>query len=348
MPNAHPARGANISNTTIMSWTESFPVMDDEMVDEFVQLATSDEKSQLEEWYAVEQIVNAQDKGHVLAMSLFWKPSISSEIAYPVPTREILKDPSALGLELRFEPWPHYVQPILEQTPKILHKFPDVSVRVYLANDLDFLIEDLVEAGCEVFLMRHSSIAHSPGVVWRVLALEEKGRLVTIIDSDRIGEAAADIGRTQSMNESGLGTWRVPLLIDFSNEGKVGYKPFIGCQIGSRGGWPMKLLLHAFTWHSRRGTIPYEVEVPGCGIRPISEGRWPEFGFEEWFLGVAMYPRMAAEGFLTFIPGSGRSALLPLDVEYATWANPNSQLVYFPVDSCCGSSKQVIFEKAAG
>ena len=28
--------------------------------------------------------------------------------------------------------------------------------------------------------------------------------------------------------------------------------------------------------------------------------------------------------------------MLTLDVEYCTWANPNSQLVFFPSASCCG------------
>lgn len=320
-----------------MSWTEVYPVMDEDMVDEFETAATPEERTELEEWYGVREVFNAQpDKKHLLAFSLFWKPSAASKKVYPTPTREILMNAGELGLDLRFEPWPHYIQPILDEVPKILEQFDDVAVRVYLAADLDFLVEDMVEAGCEVFLMRHPSIAHAPGVAWRVLAFAEKDRLVTMVDADRLKEVAADIERTRAMERTGLGTWRVPVMIDQDPEGKVVYKPFIGCQIGAKGGWPMERLLHAFTWHMMKGSIPTTVEIPGCGPRPINHGYWPDFGFEEWFLGVVMYPRMAGGGMLTFVPANASSTLLTLDVEYVTWSNPESQLVYFPVETCCG------------
>ncbi|MES2476507.1 MAG: hypothetical protein V4640_12060 [Verrucomicrobiota bacterium] len=319
-----------------MSWTESFPVMGEDMVDDYENLATPEEKAELEEWYGVKEIFNAQDKRHLVSFSLFWKPSSASKKVYPTPTREILQTAGELGLDLRFEPWPHYIQPVLDAMPVLMEKYDDVTVRVYLAADLDFLVEDFVNVGCEVYLMRHPSLAHAPGVVWRVLAFAEKDRLVTMVDSDRLNEVIADIERTREMDRAGLKSWRVPVMIDTDGAGKVVYKSFIGCQIGAEGGWPMERLLHAFTWHSRRGSLPTLVDVPGCGVMPINHGYWPDFGFEEWFLTVVMYPRMAGAGMLTFVPTGASSSLLLLDIEYATWANPNSQLVIFPTESCCG------------
>jgi hypothetical protein len=325
-----------------MSWTESFPVMDDDMLAEFEELATPEERNELEEWFGVARIFNPQDKPQILALSLFWKPSSDKKEPYPQPTREILKNAGSMGLNLRFEPWPHYIQPVLDETPRILQQVDNVAVRVYLAADLEFLVPDLIEAGCEVYLMRHPSIAHAPGVAWRVLALGEENKLVTIVDSDRIGGAVADLERTRTMELAGLAAWRVPVLIDQDQGGAVAYKPIIGCQIGAMGGWPVESLLHAFTWHSRRGSIPTMVEMPGCGPRPINLGYWPEFGFEEWFLGVVMYPRLAAGGLLTFVPANGKSCLLTLDIEYATWANPSSQLVHFPVETCCSPPEPLL------
>lgn len=318
-----------------MSWTDSFPVMDEQMVEEFEGLATPRAKQQLQEWYGVQEVFNRQDKRHLVAMSLFWKPSAASKNVYPEPTRETIMNAGNLGLDLRFEPWPHYIQPILDGAPDILSRCEDVAVRVYLASDLGFLVEDLVEAGCEVFLMRHASVAHAPGVAWRLLALSDQDRLVTIVDSDRLCDVAADLERTRAMERANLSAWRNPVCIDLDPEGKVVCKSMIGCQLGARGGWPMERLLHAFTWHVMRRTIPDVVEVPGCGVRQINHGNWPDFGFEEWFLTVVMYPRMAGGGVLTFVPSSARSALLALDVEYVTWSNSDSQLVYFPVESCC-------------
>ena len=45
-----------------MSWTETFPVMDADMVDEFEELATPGERAELEDWHAVEKVFNRQDE----------------------------------------------------------------------------------------------------------------------------------------------------------------------------------------------------------------------------------------------------------------------------------------------
>ena len=320
-----------------MSWTDTFPVMSAEMVDEFEALATPGEKAELEEWYGVKEIFNAQDKPHLVSFSVFWKPGSTANKAYPTPTREILMTAGKLGLDLPFEPWSHHIQPVLDTVPALLSKFDDVTARVYLAADLDFLVPDFLEAGCEVYLMRHSSLAHAPGAAWRLLALGEKDRLVTMIDSDGIRDVALDLKRTRTMQKTGLGCWREPICIDYDNHGNVSYSAFKGCHLGLVGGWPMEKLLHAFTWHSIRGTVSTIIELPGCSPRPIGSGHWPNPGFEEWFLSVVMYPRLAASGMLTFVPGGTRSSLLLMDIEYVTWANPKSELVIFPSgSSCCG------------
>lgn len=44
---------------------------------------------------------------------------------------------------------------------------------------------------------------------------------------------------------------------------------------------------------------------------------------------AGLYPRMAPRGTLTFVPSDAQSTLLPLDIEYVTWANRRSELVYF-------------------
>jgi hypothetical protein len=114
--------------------------------------------------------------------------------------------------------------------------------------------------------------------------------------------------------------------------------PIEACQFGVKGGLPAKLLLHAFTWHSTKGNIQCVVNLPACGSVPTSAGSWPNFGFEEWFLAVVVYPRIAATGILTFVPSRYSSSLLLLDIEYCTWSNSNSELIIFPSgdENCCG------------
>lgn len=313
-----------------------FPVMDADMVDEFEELASAEEKAELDEWYGVREVINRQDhKKHILSVSLFWKPMQASADDYPEPTVERLKHAKELGIATRFNPWGHYVEPLIEGVPKLTAQFDDLVVRVHLAKDLEFLIPDLVEAGCEIWLMRHESIRFAPGGLWRLLPFAEKDRLITMADTDRMVEMAADIERTRAMAKSGLGAWRNVVPLDTADDGGMHYRPFIGSQMGVQGGWPMKQLLMAFTWQVRRGAIVPMGEQPGCGLRPMPWASWPNHFFDEWFLAVAFYPRVAGAGLLTFAPATVKSAIFAMDVEYATWSNPESQLVFFPVESCC-------------
>ena len=111
----------------------------------------------------------------MVAASLFWKNSQADEPDLPPLTRELLKNAGKLGLVKRFDPWPHYVQPLLDGAEKLALARPEIVFRVYLAADLEFLIEDFVEFICEVQVMKSSSIRHNPGAMWRFLALEYEG-----------------------------------------------------------------------------------------------------------------------------------------------------------------------------
>ena len=320
-----------------MSWTEVFPIFDDEMVEEFEREATLGERTELEEWYGVAEIFGAREARHVVSYSLFWKNVRVSDGPLPKPSRKMMQNAVELGLARRFDPWKHYVEPLLNEIPKFREKYPDVAFRVYLAKDLEFLIGDLLAAGCEVYWMKHSSLGFAPGGLWRFLPIEEEGRLVTVADIDRMEHLDGEIARTEAMARAGLGMWRVPVYTDTTKNGAVSYLPVVGCQSGWRGGVAeIRRLVDAFTWKCRRGEMPTVVDYPNCGPRMILQARWPDYGFDEWFITAAVYPRAAQAGVLTFVPTTAKGQLLTLDIEYVTWANPNSQLVYFPVENCCG------------
>jgi hypothetical protein len=320
-----------------MSWTNVFPVLTEDHLEDFRMEAIPEEKRELDEWFGVLRKINAQpDKPHVVAFSLFWKNATAGSAELPPATRERMMRAGELGLVERFHPWEHYVMPLLDALPGLVERHPGVAFRIYLARDLDFLIDDLVGLGCEVFWMRHPSIRYCPGGLWRFLAYGEKGKWVTISDTDRIGDLDADIERTKALAVTGHGAWRVPLAVDFSIEGNVSYCPFLGGQSGVKGGMPVTRLMKAFVWHSRRGTFQEMCEVPGCGPRKAKGTTWPDYWFDQWFLTAAVFPRIAARGLISFVPTSARSFILPLDIEYTMWANPESEIVYFPSKSCCG------------
>jgi hypothetical protein len=229
----------------------------------------------------------------------------------------------------RFEPWESYVEPLLLETPEAIRRNPGVEFRLYLAADLDFLIEELTAIGWHVHLMKSASLRYCPGGFWRFLALDEEDALVTVIDTDRMREVSHEIGRTRAMAQTGLGLWRVPGYYNSDLTHQVRYRPILGGHFGAKGGIPIRQLLEAFLWHSEHGTLRKTALVPGVGERPIQFAEWPGYGFDEWFQLAALYPWLAANGTLTFIPSDARSLLLPVDLEYALWANPKSESIYF-------------------
>ena len=266
---------------------------------------------------------------HVVSATLFWKHVNEGDPELPVPTREMLVDARRMGLVKRFAPWESYIAPLFLHTPGAVARHPGVEFRLHLASDLGFLADDLCALGWTVYLMKSPSIRYCPGGFWRFWPLEEEGSLVTVIDTDRMGEVSGEIARTEAMAAMGLGLWRVPGYYNSDLSKQVRYRPILGGHFGAAGGIPVRRLVECFVWHWRRGTLPNTAQVPGVGERPIQSATWPNYGFDEWFLLAGLYPRLAPAGTITLIPSDARSLLLPADIEYATWANPRSECVYF-------------------
>lgn len=295
----------------------------------------------MDAWFAVDRVINRSKAKHLVAFSLFWKNTRADEPDLPPLTRETLLQAKELGLVERFAPWEHYIQPLLNGAKRMQKKRPDVAFRIYLAADLHFLIDDFTALGCEVHLMKSSGVRHNPGAMWRFLALGEKGKLITIADSDRAPLVEADIQRTELMAKIGLGFWRVPVWGELNDKGMMNYRPVLGCQFGTNKPFPAAELMKALIWHTRKGTISTKCKPPGCGEQTIYGTQWPDYGFDEWFLQAAIYPRAARHGILSFIPASARSRLLPIDIEYCTWANPRAEMTFFGNDgSCCGGTTE--------
>lgn len=321
-----------------MSWSDFYPVFEDLHISEYEELVTNIERVELEDWCEVSRRINERPARHRVATSLFWKNLLADEGELTVVSREQMMDADNLGLISRYAPWDHYVKPLLRGAGVLGKARPEVVLRVYLAADLEFLIEDLVAVGCEVFLMKSASIRHNPGALWRFLALEAEGEWITVVDADRGNDILADVERSEQAMETGLGMWRMPYFFDDPRHRyHIGYyRPINACQFGARGGQPVAQLIKAFIWHNRRGTMRTTWQEAGDRgeeePQPIAATNWPSYGFDEWFLLAVMYPRWAFEGVLTFFhwtkPELGFCQTL--DVEYVTWANPSSEVFRFP------------------
>lgn len=260
-----------------MSWTDIFPVLSDSLVIDYQTLATTAERLEMEEWLGVEKIFPARRRPsektgqgrrrrHLVSATLFWKHVQGADPDLPVPSRERLVMAKRLGLVKRFSPWTSYVEPLMDWSARAVERHPDVAFRLYLARDLEFLVPDLTELGWEVHLMKSSSLRYCPGGFWRFLALGERGKCVTVIDTDRMNVVDGEIARTKMMDEMGLGLWRVPGYYGVDNDRKtdrVRYRPILGGHFGGVGGLPVRELIEAFIWHARRGTLPEMADMPG-------------------------------------------------------------------------------------
>lgn len=320
-----------------MSWTDVFPVLTDDHIEDYESLATESERRLLDEYFGVARVENPRQGPHLVATSLFWKPANAAELDLPSPDRVILQEAGGKGRSSRHAPWEHYVQPLLAGAAILREARPEVVLRVYLAADLEFLMEDLVNSGCEVMLMKSSSLRHNPGAMWRFLAYEEEGRQITITDADHAPEVLHNIERTEQTLAAGHGLWRAPYMLSGGGpDNDPGYyRPINACQFGGVGGFPVSLLMKSMVWHTLRGSMPDQCHIGGKG-KPVSQtpifgSEWPSYGFDEWFLMAALYPRMAMNGMLTFVGWNDRTAnhWLALDIEYVTWANPRSEILYF-------------------
>jgi hypothetical protein len=316
-----------------MSWTEVFPVMTDEMVFDFISGVSPEHQSLLDRWLGIEMVYNEKaNPKHLISTCLFWKRDYLNEGELPVISRESIVNAEALGLIGRYAPWESYALPLLEGAKSLREESANATLRVYLANDLSFLIDELADAGCEVHLMKSSSIRHNPGAMWRFLALENASDTcpVTITDSDRLKDVLSDLARTEAAQKVGVGGWRVPY--DFKGSKEEGYRPMSAAQFGSMMAYPMQLLMEAFIWHNLNDTMPTTVKLEGLRENQIVGTIWPDYGFDEWFLLAVMYPRMAQNGLLTFFPWDKDTPgqFYTLDIEYCTWANPKSELINYP------------------
>lgn len=322
----------------LMSWTDIFPLMTDDWVEKYLNAVHGSTPGEIDGLFRVESTHNTKIAKHVVSTSLFCKPAFKKDEDFPPMTRELMQDSSKEVLRSRFKnPWAHYFLPILVGSKELLTRRPDIAFRVYLAKDLEFLVPELVSAGCEVFLMATSSIRHNPGAMWRFLAMEEDC-LVTITDSDRACEVIHDVERTEEVAKSPLSYWRVPYFIG-ADDDKIGspgrYRTTLACQFGATSSLPIRLLAESFVWSILNSDFSITCKVGKREI-PIFGSEWPSYGFDEFFLNTVVFPRIATRGVVTFVPWDG-GALGPvplnhwfaLAIEYCTWANRKSEIVFF-------------------
>ena len=308
-----------------MSWSDSHPVLTDQMIEDYEAEASAAEIQNISGLYASMEILNAKRGDHIVSVSL-----VASDLHDGRENASKSEEPWSPEHENLQE----YIAPLLAHARRIESSNSGHSLRVHLENGLGGLAPSLLESGCEVWLMGSAESSPALGKLWRLLALRETDSLVTVTSMSRLADLEADMTRTKMTALGGLRTWRTPGNFATGCCSRLLYSPFSGAGFGAKGGLDVSRLLQAFTWHTWQGSMPNEVHCPSSAV-PLHGPAWTSADFDEWFIAAAIYPRLAADGILTFAPARAMPPMFALDVEYCTWANPNSQLIHVPISGGC-------------
>ncbi|MBE2284526.1 MAG: hypothetical protein IAE77_13805 [Prosthecobacter sp.] len=144
--------------------------------------------SEMFEFEPLEFVILPEDV--IISGSLFFKGcNYAKRDAHPIqdasgqiPLDELYKIPHPAFAGSKREPFSffdNYVKPIIKG------RWEPYKCVIFLAADLRCLKPILENRGIKVVMMRHSSLAHSPGAMWRYLAFNFQCRAVYFADTDR-------------------------------------------------------------------------------------------------------------------------------------------------------------------
>jgi hypothetical protein len=216
-------------------------------------------------------------------------------------------------------------------TLRFASELPEARIRIYLDPRWADSADELLELGCEVIVMDQPSSGPNPASLWRFLALEEDVP-TTFMSLADLEQADDLIQRTEALKATGLKMWRTPM------DRRMNYRPIHPDRFGCVRGMPVRDLLFAFGWYVQQAVLvpadsgsteEGEALLPLHAKHSERQADWYRPDLAEFFLMSAIYPRAAFDGMLSLIEVDDQhSRWQLLDIEYATWANPDSELVF--------------------
>ncbi len=132
-----------------------------------------EKQPELDNLFRVKKLYNVKPlfKKKVMSYSLFWKAPLGT-MNQPIVNKDTIYARSS-SIKQGRSFYAHYVQPLLHQLKTFKIHYPGWIARIYLAGDLEFLMQQFVDLDAEVFLMASDSIAAAPGSMWRFLVFDD-------------------------------------------------------------------------------------------------------------------------------------------------------------------------------
>lgn len=266
----------------------------------------------LDSYFRVKQKLNYKKEKKVLTYSLFWKPQ--DNVNYEtIHQKRWMK-----GKQTSF--YAIYVNPLKKNISYFKKKEPQTRIRIYLAADLEFLVQDLSSSNVEIFLMESSSVGHSPGAMWRFLAFSDpEARWVCCQDSDQI-ENADDIDLINKWlgDKHTYGFYRMHATKYQEDLGSAIYSPIVANAFGAKKGHGIDFekAMKGFLLH--RELYPEEPRHPrdiAYTDHPYGFGNhFPVYGLDERFLKHVVYYYLADRALLTTLVTSKKKQKLLYEI----------------------------------
>lgn len=263
-----------------------------------------DKQDELDAMFKIKKKYNVkkQKNKRVLAYSLFWKAPLAHATSPQTINGDTIHQ-AASTIKGGGSFYSKYVGPLIKQLRIFRHFFPGWIARVYLAEDLEFLLPMLIKPDVEVFVMASNSLAASPGAMWRFLVLDDPDvRVAYIRDADKLpkhlnGDFAYNKHILRWINDQTTkGFFRAR---DFGRQATRRiinakyYSPIVASSFGAKDvHWiKMKKAMQGYILH--RTLFPHEPRHPrdvAVYRHPYGFGNeFPSYGFDERFLKHVIY-----------------------------------------------------------
>lgn len=311
----------------------TYPMFTKGAIEAFEMLSTPEERKDAYSHFAVEGVYDEKPDRNCglpyLATAIFAKPPDPGLPEIKIPDDLKTPHPSVRRGEID---WHGAFWDRLAANIKKMESFRlNWNIRVYLANDMQHLLQELLDWGCEVHVMERSSILHNPGACWRYLAADNTN-FFFCRDAEDLCPSHVELPLMKAFMErcedrSGGYLFRCMWNADQDDVSTV-YRPMSG---GGMGGYRLELgmeqALAAWHWWGSRGFLPKFHSHPLLNEhRELFGMDWPKYGGDEQFGGQYIYwQQVFNEGRIDSVVGFSHHNLHPLmalDVANVKTANP--------------------------
>jgi len=150
-------------------YNNMYSIVDINFLNKFVdEMEDKSQKGKIESLFEHDRIINQRNELNCISVSLFAQHVNNKEPNNDIPD---FKDENSPWYKKYYESLIKFIADFNKSK-----YYPFFKIRIYLENQLDFYIEDILKLSdhIEIYYMKYNSIGAQPGMLWRFLAFDDK------------------------------------------------------------------------------------------------------------------------------------------------------------------------------